>query len=108
VLTFDKHEMLCHDLLLIEAWCEEVFPRLAARVPEKAASKGYFVLYHEATVLNLLAVFLYHACEAMGEVLLELIDYCMGKIVRLHCRRATRWRSCSSCRPRSSPRSWRL
>lgn len=86
MLTFDKHEMLCHDLLLIEAWCEEVFPRLAARVPEKAASKGYFVLYREATVLNLLAVFLYHACEAMGEVLLELIDYCMGKIVRLHCR----------------------
>ena len=86
MLTFDKHEMLCHDLLLIEAWCEEVFPRLAARVPEKAAPEGNFVLYHEATVLNLLAVFLYHACEAMGEVLLELIDYCMGKIVRLHSR----------------------
>jgi zinc finger MYND domain-containing protein 10 len=88
VLTFDKLETLVHDLLLIEAWREEVFPRLAARVPEKAASKCYFVLYHEATVLNLLEVFLYHehAAEAMGEALLELIDYCMRKIVRLHCR----------------------
>jgi hypothetical protein len=81
--------MLCHDLLLIEAWREEVFPRLAARVPEKAASKGYFVLYHEAAVLNMLGLFLNHehACKVMGEApLLELIDYYMSKIVSLHCR----------------------
>ena len=51
---FDKHEMLCHDLLLIESWREKVFPRLAARVPEKAVPEGNFVLYHEATVLNML------------------------------------------------------
>jgi hypothetical protein len=42
------HEMLCHDLLLIEARREEVSLRLVARVPEKAASKGYFVLCHGA------------------------------------------------------------
>ena len=47
---FDKHKMLCHDLLLIEAWRGEVVPRPAARVPEKAASKGYSVLFHEAMV----------------------------------------------------------
>ena len=81
--------MLCHDLLLIESWREKVFPRLAARVPEKAVPEGNFVLYHEATVLNMLGLFLNHehACKVMGEApLLELIDYYMSKIVRLHYR----------------------
>ena len=42
--------MLCHDLLLIEAWREGMFPHPVARVPEKSASKGYSVLFHEAMV----------------------------------------------------------
>ena len=42
----DKHEMLCHDLLLIEAWREHVFSRLAAHVPEEAAPKCNYVLHH--------------------------------------------------------------
>ena len=81
--------MLCHDLLLIEAWRDEAFPRPVARVPEKAASKGYSVLFHEATVPNMLGPFLNHehACKVMGGApLLELIDFCMRKIMRLHYR----------------------
>ena len=49
---FDKHKMLCHDLPLIEAWRDEVVLRPVARVPEKATSKGYSVLFHEATMPN--------------------------------------------------------
>ena len=81
--------MLCHDLLLIEAWRDEVFLRPVARVPETAASKGYSVLFHEATVPNMLGPFLNHehACKVMGGApLLELIDFCMRKIMRLHYR----------------------
>ena len=58
-------------------------------VPEKAASKGYSVLFHEAMVPNMLGPFLNHehACKVMGGApLLELIDFCMRKIVRLHYR----------------------
>ncbi len=86
---FDKHKMLCHDLLLIEAWRDEVVPRPVARVPEKATSKGYSVLFHEAMVPNMLGPFLNHehACKVMGGApLLELIDFCMRKIMRLHYR----------------------
>ena len=86
---FDKHKMLCHDLLPIEAWRDEVVPRPVARVPEKATSKGYSVLFHEATMPNMLGPSLNHehACKVMGRApLLELIDCCMRKIMRLHYR----------------------
>merc|ERR1719473_2679510 len=47
--------------------------------------KAYFVLYHEASVCNLLECFLFHehACEALGEALLEVIDFCMRKVLYL-------------------------
>ena len=60
-----------------------------ARVPEKAASKGYSVLFHEATMPNMQGPSLNHehACNVMGGApLLELIDFCMRKIARLHYR----------------------
>ena len=75
--------------LLIEAWRDEVVPRPVARVPEKVTSKGYSVLFHEAMVPNMLGPFLNHehACKVMGGApLLELIDFCMRKIMRLHYR----------------------
>ena len=81
--------MLCHDLLLIEACRDEVVPRPVARVPEKATSKGYSVLFHEATMPNMLGPSLNHehAYKVMGRApLLELIDCCMRKIMRLHYR----------------------
>ena len=35
----DKHEMLCHDLLLIEAWREHVFSRFARKNESRGSSK---------------------------------------------------------------------
>ena len=60
-----------------------------ARVPEKATSKGYSVLFHEATMPNMQGPSLNHehACTVMGGApLLVLIDFCMRKIMRLHYR----------------------
>ena len=44
-----------------------------------------FQVYHEASVLNLLEVMLYHrtACNSADDVLVELIDYCYRKFVAL-------------------------
>merc|ERR1719197_1564720 len=81
-LTFDKIKTLLHDLLLINIWKENVFPLVADDlVKNKCNMKGYFILYHEATVINLLEVLLYHkhVCEAAGEDLLDLVDLCMSK-----------------------------
>lgn len=84
-LTFDKVELLLRELLNIEAWKEFAFPKLKEQVAEKSHLKAYFCLYHECVLINLFEVFLYHehVCEALGESLIEVIDYCMRKIMIL-------------------------
>lgn len=85
ILTFDKLDVLIHDLIVIEAWKEHVYPCLLDRVAGKNTMRIYFVLYHEATVVNLIEVLLYHkhVCQAGGERMLELVDYAARKMTRL-------------------------
>lgn len=85
LLTFDKLGVIIHDLLLIEAWKENVYPKLLDRVAGRNSMRVYFILYHEATLINLLEVILYHkhVCEAGGEKLLELVDYIARKLTRI-------------------------
>lgn len=86
-LTFGKIEFLIYDLLLIEAWKEHVYPLLVDELGRgRNNNRLYFVLYHEATVVNLLEVFLYHkhVCEGAGERVLDLVDYVARKLLRLN------------------------
>lgn len=85
-LTFGKIECLIHDLLIIETWKENVYPLLKSRLAGRNSIRTYFVLYHEATVVNLLEVLLYHkhVCEAGGERMLEIVDYVARKLTRLN------------------------
>ena len=85
ILTFEKLDVLIHDLIVIEAWKEHVYPCLLDRVAGKNTMRIYFVLYHEATVVNLIEVLLYHkhVCQAGGERMLELVDYAARKMTRL-------------------------
>eukprot|EP01036_Dinobryon_divergens_P029944 gene29944-39117_t len=93
ILTFDKFETLIHDLVLIDVWKEHIYPLLLDSLAGRNNMRLYFILYHEATVVNLLEVFLYHKhmCESGGEKILELVDYVAKKIARLN-------GSCSSFR----------
>lgn len=86
MLTFDKLQVLVHDLIVIEAWKEKLYPELLDRVAGRNTMRCYFIMYHEATVVNFLEVFLYHkhVVEALGEKAIELIDYCARKLVRLN------------------------
>ena len=85
ILTFDKMEILIHDLLVIEAWKENVYPKLLDRVAGRNTMRVYFILYHEATLFNLFEVLFYHkhVCEAGGERMLELVDLVSRKLTRL-------------------------
>ena len=69
IITFDKVDVLIHDLLTIEVWKESVYPLLLPDIGEKNAMRLYFVLYHEATLVNLLELFFYHKhfAEAGGK-----------------------------------------
>lgn len=85
-LTFSKLDTLLHDLLLIEIWKESVYPLLLDTLTGRNNMRLYFILYHEATLINLLEVFMYyrHVCEAGGEKFLELVDYVGRKLARLN------------------------
>jgi hypothetical protein len=52
-----SRQVLVHDLLVIEAWKEFVYPLLAPHLAESVDSvTTYLLLYHEVTVANLLQV----------------------------------------------------
>ena len=86
ILTFGKLEVLVNDLVIIEAWKEQIYPLLLDRVAGRNNMRVYFILYHEATVVNLLEVLLFHrhVCEGFGERILEIVDYCAKKLARLN------------------------
>ncbi|KXZ43602.1 hypothetical protein GPECTOR_85g332 [Gonium pectorale] len=88
LVSLDKLHVLIHDLLLIEAWKELVYPHLASHLADKVDSvTSYLLIYHEVTVANLLQVALYHshAAESLSEdYALEVGDWCSRKLTRLN------------------------
>ena len=73
--------MVIYDLVLIEAWREQILPLLFEDIvgdeQRSRSMRAYFVLYHEATVVNLLEVVCYHphALKAAKDAVLDLLDY---------------------------------
>ena len=56
-VTFDRLPCLIRDLILVDCWREHVLPLLIDDLAaKKATMRAYFVLFHEATVINLLEV----------------------------------------------------
>jgi len=97
LVTYEKIPLLVREMLVVEAWRERVFPGVAAalralladpataREAHGASLRLYFILYHEATIANLLEVVLYHdyAMVAADEMILELVDYGARCVARL-------------------------
>lgn len=77
---------LVNQLVVSEVWRERVLPRMLATLPEVSATKAYMVLFHEATVCNLLEVLVYHArsVEDAEETVVDLIDYCYRRLSYLN------------------------
>lgn len=84
-VTFDKLKDVIYDILMTEAWKQKVFPILLPSLHKTNSLRSYMSLYHEASVCNLLEVLLYNrsACENADDALVELIDYCYRKFLRL-------------------------
>ncbi|KAJ3071782.1 Zinc finger MYND domain-containing protein 10 [Podochytrium sp. JEL0797] len=84
-ITHSKIEYLIKDLLTIDAWKTKVFPKV---VDEAAAHsiKSYLILYHEATLVNLLEIIFFNkdAVLQAGDLLIDLVDYCSRKVAFLN------------------------
>jgi hypothetical protein len=86
--SHDVLPILIHELLVIEAWNEKIFPLLVAKITEESTVKMYIIMYHEATICNILEVLLYHdnifESNSTDEIFIELADYCYRKLTRLN------------------------
>ncbi|KAJ3411759.1 Zinc finger MYND domain-containing protein 10, partial [Chytridiales sp. JEL 0842] len=80
----DKIKVLIHNLLVIDYWKLKIFP-LVLPEASKSTIKSYFVLYHEATLVNLLEVIMYKKELALsaGEMLDDLLEYCHKRVLYL-------------------------
>ncbi|KAL2911217.1 hypothetical protein HK105_209325 [Polyrhizophydium stewartii] len=77
--------VIVHNLLVTDIWKTSVFPHVAAHVAAQSSLKAYFMLFSEATLINLLEVVLFdkQACGQVGDILVNLVDYLVRKAVYL-------------------------
>ncbi|KAI8828820.1 hypothetical protein BJ741DRAFT_625233 [Chytriomyces cf. hyalinus JEL632] len=84
-LTHAKIDFLVRDLLTIEAWKRRVFPKVLG-VAAAHSIKSYMILYHEATLLNLLEILFYNKESVLqvSDLLVDVVDYCHRKMTYLN------------------------
>ncbi|EER01934.1 MYND finger protein, putative [Perkinsus marinus ATCC 50983] len=88
----DRIKDLIGELILIWTWKTQAYPLISSRLAKLSSLRNYVPLYHEATVINLLEVFLFHqdGVEAAGDATVDLVDYCSSKLaglLELHAKR---------------------
>ena len=88
MVTFDKVGVLVHELMVSELWSKKVFSNVRDQVVKRrnGSLRCYFVLYHQAILINLLEVILYHdyVAESAGDAILDLVDFCARQVVYLN------------------------
>lgn len=82
----DKLPVLVHEAYCVLVWRTKVLAKiLKTHESIEATFFIYTVLYHELTVVSLLETVLYHenSCEALGDAVIDLIDYCVHGVTQL-------------------------
>lgn len=79
----EKLPLLIRELISCELWKAHALPLLRGWLDANNSIKGYLLVYQEAVLCNLLEALLYHreGCDACGDLLVELADYCHRKMV---------------------------
>nr|XP_020453738.1 zinc finger MYND domain-containing protein 10 [Monopterus albus] len=87
LVSYEKIPVLVHEMILTEVWKQKVFPILCQLQDfnPKNTFHLYMVIHHEATIINLLETIMFHrdSCEAAGDSVLDLVDYCHRKLTLL-------------------------
>jgi zinc finger MYND domain-containing protein 10 len=82
----DKFPLLVHEIYCVLVWRTKILPKLLKSGDKiEATFFIYTVLYHESTAVSLLETVLYHenSCEALGDAVIDLIDYCVHGVTQL-------------------------
>ncbi|KAH8405336.1 hypothetical protein KR222_005806 [Zaprionus bogoriensis] len=86
LISRDKLSVLIHEAYCVNLWKSRVLPHLLEIDPNPQATfLIYTVLYHEAAVVALLDLCLYHpsGCESLQDSVLDLIDYCAQGVAQV-------------------------
>ena len=85
VVLHEKMPLLIRELIATELWKANAYPLLKDWLAENNSVKGYLLLYNEGVLTNLLEALMYHkeGCEACGDLVVELVDYCHRKLTHL-------------------------
>lgn len=87
LIAEDKLVVFVHEIYCILVWRTKVLPQLIdVDVTQSNVNFIlYTILYHEAVVVSLLEICLYHedGCAALAECTIDLIDYCAHAITQL-------------------------
>lgn len=83
--TFDKIKTLIYELLVAEAWRENVLPLINNHILENCSLKSYLVVFNESVIINLIETVCFHrtAVDAADDHLFDLIDYCYRYLTKL-------------------------
>ena len=85
VVLHEKMPLLIRELIATELWKSNAYPLIKDWLEKNNSIKGYLLLYNEGVLANLLEALLYHkeGCEAAGDLIVELVDYCYRKLTYL-------------------------
>lgn len=81
----DKLPTLVHEAYCVLVWRLKVLPKLLQREDVSATFFMYTILFHESTAVSLLETVLFHesSCEALGDFVIDLIDYSVNGVTQL-------------------------
>ena len=84
-VTFDKISDIIKELLISRHWKMTVYPIIKNEICEISSVKTYVCIYHEAVIISLLENFFFHltACQAAGDYLIEVVEYCYQRLSKL-------------------------
>ena len=76
-IDHDKLKLLIKELYTVNTFKEKVYPTIKDKIIKLCSIKAYFILYHEAVLVNLIENFLYSitACQAAEDYLVDVIEY---------------------------------
>lgn len=84
-VTYDKIKVLIYELIVSEEWKKNVLPLIKNDIIKLNSYRNYIPIYHEAAVVNMLEILMFHrdTVDSADNYILELIDYCYRKLVKL-------------------------
>ncbi|KAH0791642.1 zinc finger MYND domain-containing protein 10 [Histomonas meleagridis] len=81
--SFDKFEVLVHELLAVDLWLKNCMSSIKEHSPKMAFARIYMTERSAISIMNLLELVVFHPDDLSSEGLLPLIDFCNNKMAQV-------------------------